>query len=168
MASQHAGEIERTGLEAAVEQAADAIVITGTDGTIQYVNPAFTALTGYTREEAVGGNPRILKSGEMTAESYQDLWNTILRGQVWQGELVNRRKDGTLYREEMQITPVHDSDGCMTGFIAIKRDVTLRRAQEQAQAFLGAIVENSEEAFIAFTPNGSLLTWNRSAAALFG
>ena len=119
--------IERAGLAAAVEQAADSIVITDTEGRIQYVNPAFTAMTGYTSAEAVGQYPRTLKSGQHPTAFYRDLWGTISSGRVWQGELINRRKDGTLYHEEMQITPVHGSKGEITSYIAIKRDVTERR-----------------------------------------
>ena len=104
------GIIERAGLVAAVEQAADGIVITDTDGKIQYVNPAFTAMTGYTSEEAVGQHTRILKSGRQPAAFYEELWNTIRSGRVWHGELINRRKDGTFYTEEMRITPVRDCE----------------------------------------------------------
>jgi PAS domain S-box-containing protein len=160
--------IERAGLIAAVEQAADGIVITDTDGRIQYVNPAFTGLTGYTGAEAVGKNPRILKSGRQPAEVYETLWSTIRSGRVWNGELTNRRKDGTLYREEMQIAPVEDSTGEIVSYIAIKRDVTGRRAEEEARAFLAAIVESSEDAIAACTPEGIILTWNRGAETIFG
>jgi PAS domain S-box-containing protein len=109
--SHGSGSIARAGLVAAVEQAADGIVVTDTNGQIQYVNPAFTAMTGYTSEEAVGQNPRILKSGLQPAALYEDLWNTIRSGRVWHGELINRRKDGTLYDEEMRIAPVEDDNG---------------------------------------------------------
>jgi PAS domain S-box-containing protein len=160
--------VDPVGLAAAVEQAAEAIVVTATDGTIQYVNPAFTTLTGYTREEAVGQQPRILKSGRQSAAFYEDLWNTIRGGRAWQGELINRRKDGTLYTEEMQITPVENSSGAVVSYIAIKRDVTGRQAAAEAQAFLAAIVESSEEAIFTFTPSGAILTWNRGAEAVFG
>ena len=162
------GIIEQAGLVAAVEQAADGIVITDTDGKIQYVNPAFTAMTGYTSEEAVGQYPRILKSGLETAEFYEELWNTIRSGRVWHGELINRRKDGTFYREEMRITPVRDSKGEIVSYIAIKHDVTERRAAEEAQRFLAAIVESSEDAIAAYTPAGIILTWNRGAETIFG
>ena len=160
--------IERAGLVAAVDQAADGIVITDTTGAVQYVNPAFTALTGYTKEEVVGQNPRILKSGQMPAAFYEELWRTIRSGQVWHGEVINRRKDGKLYCEEMQITPVHGSQGEIVSYIAIKRDVTRRWAENEAQAFLAAIVENSDDALIALTPAGTILTWNRGAEAMFG
>ena len=91
-----------------MEQAADGIVITDAGGIIQYVNPAFIRMTGYTSEEAVGQYPSILKSGRHSADFYEQLWKTIRSGQVWVGELLNRRKDGTFYNEEMRITPVRD------------------------------------------------------------
>jgi PAS domain S-box-containing protein len=160
--------IERAGLEAAVEQAADAIVITDTAGTIQYANPAFTVLTGYSREETLGQNPRFLKSEEMPAAVYKELWTTIRSGRVWQGEVTNRRKDGTLYREDMRITPVEDSAGRIVSYIAVKRDVTRLRAENEARAFLATIVQDSADAIIAFSPSGTILTWNRGAETVFG
>ena len=124
------GIAERAGVDAVVEQAADSIVITGLDGTIQYVNPAFTAMTGYTREEAVGQHPSILKSGRQSDAFYQELWKTISSGQAWRGDLINRRKDGTFYAEEMQITPVEGTQGEIVSYVAIKRDVTAKKAAE--------------------------------------
>ena len=123
--------VEQIGLAAAVEQAADGVVITDTEGNIQYVNPAFTAMTGYGSEEAVGQNPRFLKSGHQPAALYEELWNTIRSGRVWHSEMTNRRKDGTFYEEEMRITPVLDGNGGIISFIAIKHDVTERRAAEE-------------------------------------
>ncbi len=156
------------GLVAAVEQAADSIVITDTDGRIQYVNPAFTAMTGYTSAEVMGQNPRVLKSGQHGAEFYKELWNRIRSGQVWHGEVTNRRKDGTLFTEEMQITPVRNANGEITSYLAIKRDVTERRASQDAQRFLAAIVESSEDAIATSSPAGIILTWNRAAEQAFG
>jgi PAS domain S-box-containing protein len=161
-------EIERAGLSAAVEQAADSIVITDADGKIQYVNPAFTAMTGYTSAEVVGQYPRMLKSGRHSQEFYRELWSTVRSGRVWHGEVVNRRKDGSFYSEEMRITPVEDSHGEIVKYIAIKHDVTERRAAEEAQRFLATIVESSEDAIGACTPEGILLTWNRGAEGIFG
>ena len=160
--------IERTRLFVAVEQAADGIVITDNAGTIQYVNPAFTAMTGYGSGEAVGQHTRILKSGRHSQAVYGDLWAAVVSGQVWRGELTNRRKDGTIYQEEMQITPVKDESGEIVGFIAIKRDVTERRAAEETQKFLAAIVESSGDAIISHTPAGLILTWNRGAEGVYG
>jgi PAS domain S-box-containing protein len=128
----------------AVEQTADGIVITDPRGTIQFVNPAFTVMTGYSREEATGENPHILKSGRHPAEFYKELWNTILSGATWAGEVINRRKDGSLYNEEMRISPVRDSNGVTTGYIAIKRDVTEKRESEKKHAFLASVVLHLE------------------------
>ncbi|MGC2300550.1 MAG: PAS domain S-box protein [Acidobacteriaceae bacterium] len=160
--------LAHAGLVAAVEQAADGIVITDAAGTIQYVNPAFTALTGYTPEEAVGGNPRLLKSGRHSPAFYQELWNTLLSGKVWHGEIANRRKDGSFYHEEMRIAPVLDAGGATTGYIAIKHDITEQRARESTQAFLAAMVEHSEDVIISATPAGVILTWNHGAEEVFG
>jgi len=160
--------VERQGLFEAVEQAADGIVIADASGKIEYVNPAFTALTGYSREEAVGQNPRVLKSGRHPAAFYEELWSTILSGKVWNGEVINRRKDGTFYNEEMRIAPIRDSNGTTAGYIAIKHDVTEQRAAKDAQAFLAAIVESSEDAIVATTPDWIIRAWNRGAEAILG
>ncbi|HWH68695.1 MAG TPA: PAS domain S-box protein, partial [Candidatus Sulfotelmatobacter sp.] len=117
---------------AALQSAANAVAITGRDGIIQSVNPAFTRLTGYPAQEVLGRNARILKSGLQPAAFYTVMWNTILAGQVWRGELINRRKDGSLYSEDMTITPVRDAGGAISHFIAIKQDVTERKQAELA------------------------------------
>ena len=117
---------------AALQTAANAIVITDRAGVITYVNSAFTRITGYTTEEALGNTPKILKSGEQPPEFYENLWATINAGNVWRGELVNKRKDGSFYSEEMTITPVQNEQKEITHFIAIKNDITDRkRLQEQ-------------------------------------
>jgi len=115
---------------AALEAAANAIVITDAEGTILWVNRAFTDLTGYEREETVGQNPRILKSWNHDPSFYRTLWSTIQSGQVWRGEITNRRKDGFLYTEEMTITPVHSPSGETTNYIAIKQDATEKKKLE--------------------------------------
>jgi PAS domain S-box-containing protein len=117
---------------AAVTAAANAIVITSLDGTVQWVNPAFTAMTGYAPREVVGQNSRFLKSGRHDKTFYRELWQTILAGEVWRGEVVNRRKDGRLYTELMTITPVETSGRGITHFVAIKIDIT-REKELQAQ-----------------------------------
>ena len=124
--------IAQASLAAAVEQATDCVVITDTAGNIQYVNPAYTALTGYSIEEAVGQHTRIHKSGMHSTIFYTELWDTIVSGRVWQGEVTNRRKDGTFYQEEMRITPVLGLNNEVVSYIAIKHDVTKRREAEQA------------------------------------
>jgi PAS domain S-box-containing protein len=121
----------------ALEAAANAIVITDREGTIQWVNPAFRNLTGYSRDEAIGLNPRVLKSDAQDPDFYRSLWDTILSGKVWQGEIVNKRKGGELYTEEMTITPVLDDSRIVRGFIAIKSDVTDRKlSRERLEASL--------------------------------
>ncbi|HUK13220.1 MAG TPA: PAS domain S-box protein [Thermoanaerobaculaceae bacterium] len=117
-------------LAAAVEQAAEAIVITDPEGRIQYVNPAFVRATGYDAGEALGANPRILKSGRHDAAFYREMWATLLRGETWEGRLTNRRKDGQLYEEVAVISPVRDPDGRIMNFVAVKRDVTQEVALE--------------------------------------
>lgn len=113
-------------LSRAVEQSADTVVITDRDGTIEYVNPAFEKLTGYSREEACGRTPRLLKSGEQSPETYQEMWNTILSGNVFRGILVNRKKNGDSYYVEESISPVRDGAGRITHFISNGRDLTER------------------------------------------
>lgn len=115
----------------ALDAAADAVVITDRNGVIQWCNPAFATLTGYTREEALGSSPRLLlRSGAQDSAFYEEMWRTLLRGEVWRGELVNRRKDESRYVEQQTITPVCDPYGVVTHFIAIKRDVTAQRRLE--------------------------------------
>ena len=123
---------ERLRLQAAAfESAANTVVITDRQGTIQWVSPAFTKLTGYNADEAVGKNPRILKSGAQLPSFYAEMWDRIQQGFVWKGEVINRQKDGDLYTEEMTITPVQNGRGELTNFIAIKQDVSERRGLEQ-------------------------------------
>ena len=116
----------------ALESAANAIVITDRVGSMIWANSAFTRLTGYSLEEILGQNPRFLKSGQHDPAYYQNLWETILAGHVWQAEMVNRRKDGSLYTEETTITPVKDEQGKVTHFIAVKQDITARKQAERA------------------------------------
>ncbi len=115
----------------ALQSAANAIVITDRAGKIISVNQAFTQLTGYSQEDVIGNKPNILKSGSHTDSFYQNLWKTILSEDVWKGEIENRRKDGSLYTEEMTITPVRQAQGEISHFIAIKQDITDRKKLQQ-------------------------------------
>lgn len=124
--------LEREGnrLATAIDQAMDAVVITDIEGLITYVNPAFERVSGYSSAEALGQRPSLLRSGEQTDAFYSSLWRTITAGQPWRGELVNRCKDGALFREVASITPVRDREGVIVSFVAVKRDVTRQRALE--------------------------------------
>ncbi|MDK9715483.1 MAG: PAS domain S-box protein [Sulfuritalea sp.] len=136
---------EETGkLRQAVEQSQVSIVITNRYGVIEYVNPSFTRITGYTREETVGRTPSIVKSAETPRAIHEDLWNTILAGRIWRGILRNRCKNGSLIWEETSISPIFNEDGEISHFVAVKEDVTERkrieRQLEEHQANLEGLV----------------------------
>lgn len=131
------GKEERQRLITAIEQTGESLVITSPDGRIEYVNPAFESITGYTRQEITGRNPHILKSGFHDRSVYETLWATILSGNRWSGRLINRRKDGTYYTSECAITPVRNEQGNILNFVWISRDVSkeveLEKRMLQAQ-----------------------------------
>ena len=163
-----AGDDRDVTLATAIGQVAEGVVITDAEGRIQYVNQSFTRMTGYAAEDVIGQNPRVLKAGRNSSEFYKELWNTIQSGEVWHGELINRRKDGSEYTEEMSITPVRNSTGAITNYIAVKQDVTARRAAESAQRFLAAVVESSPDAILRHTPEGIITSWSCGAERMFG
>jgi PAS domain S-box-containing protein len=158
---------------AALEAAANAIVITDRDGRISWANPAFTHLTGWSLAEVRGLNPRFLKSGRHEPAFYDRLWQTILSGEVWEGEMVNRRKDGTLYYEEQTITPVRASGkGNITHFVAVKVDVSERRAAREAllqsERRLRKLAEAAHDDIFIVDRDGWVLYVNAAAAARLG
>ncbi|MCC7300293.1 MAG: PAS domain S-box protein, partial [Verrucomicrobia bacterium] len=118
-------------LSTAIEQSPEAVLITDSDGIIQYVNPAFETITGYSRNEAVGQTARILKSGHHDEVFYSDLWKTIAAGNIWRGRVVNKRKNGDFYTEEASISPVRDTDGTISGYVAVKRNITEELFKEE-------------------------------------
>jgi PAS domain S-box-containing protein len=118
-------------LSLVVEQCPISVVITDTDGAIEYVNPQFTVATGYSPRELLGQNPRVLQGGDKTADEYAELWATIKSGRTWHGQFHNKRKDGTLYWEEAIISPVRDANGGITHFVGIKQDVTERWTKDE-------------------------------------
>jgi PAS domain S-box-containing protein len=135
---------------AALESAANGVAITDANGKIQWVNRAFTQLTGYTLEEVIGQNPRALKSGQHPASFYKQMWETISQGRVWNGEIINRHKTGQLYHEEMTITPIRDASGATTNYVAIKQDITKRkRAETELEALHKQLLETSRRAGMA-------------------
>lgn len=121
----------RQRMTTALDQAADAVLITDLDGEIVYVNPAFERICGYGSDEVMGQRPSLLKSGVHDDAFYESLWATLKAGEVWSGTFTNRRKDGTLYEEDGTISPIRDDAGTITGYVAVKRDVTQQRALEE-------------------------------------
>jgi len=117
-------ERERKRLEMAIEQAGETVVITDEKANIQYINPAFSQISGYSREDATGQNPKILQSGQHSRAFYMNMWDTLTSGKIWKGHFINKKKDGRIYHEEATISPVIDENGKTTNYIAVKRDVT--------------------------------------------
>jgi two-component system cell cycle sensor histidine kinase/response regulator CckA len=146
---------------AALNSAANAIAITDRSGLTEWVNPAFSELTGYTSAEAVGKNPRdLVKSDRHEPAFYKNLWDTILSGNVWRGEMVNRRKDGSLYTEEQTITPVRDLQGNISHFIAIKQDITEhKRAEEELRQSVESLLTSEERTRFALE-NANVGIWD--------
>jgi PAS domain S-box-containing protein len=156
----------------ALEVAANPIVISRRDGTIIWVNKAFEGLSGYGREEALGQNTRLLNSGNQPPSFYKSMWKTILSGQIWRGELVNRRKDRSLYPEEMTITPVLNRAGEITHFIAIKLDITERKRSEEklraSETYYRSIFEGAFDAVTVAGVQGRFEYVNAAACRVFG
>ena len=160
--------LDVSGFVFAVHQASQGVLITNRDGEILYVNPAFEELTGYSASEVLGRNPRLLKSCRQNPDFYHDLWSTVTAGRTWHGDLINRRKDDSLYTEEMTITPVANAAGEIVRYIAIKQDVTERRRAEREQAFLAEIIASTDDAIISTTLDGTISSWNAGAESLYG
>lgn len=138
-------------LSSAVEQSSAAIVITDTNGKIEYVNPKFTEMTGYEIQEALGQNPRILKSEKQSETTYKEMWNNILAGNEWRGEIINKRKSGELYWEFLSISPIKNDKGEITHFLSVKEDITERKKIE------AEVIKSKEEAEEASKIKSSLL-----------
>jgi PAS domain S-box-containing protein len=152
----------------AIEATGHAVYITDPDGTIEYANPAFEAITGYPRAEAVGRNPRILKSGEMQEDYYDELWETILDGTVWEEEVINRRNDGELYRAHQTIAPISDRTGDLTAFVAIQTDVTEWKRTETTLRRYRQMVENSTNLLAAIDRTGTFVFANEQFRKFHG
>jgi len=147
------GELRK--LSRAVEQSSSTVVITDLAGSIEYANPKFTETTGYALEEAMGQNPRVLKSGTQPQEFFADLWATISSGREWHGEFCNRKKNGELYWESASISPIRDSSGEITHYVAIKDDVTERKRMEEELLSAREAAESANRAKSTFLANMS-------------
>ncbi|TVR17434.1 MAG: PAS domain S-box protein [Balneolaceae bacterium] len=155
-------------LSTAVEQNPASIVITDLDGIIEYVNPAFTNLTGYTAEEVIGENPRILQSGFQSEALYKNLWETISKGNVWRGELLNKKKNDKHYWEFATITPICDKNGSIINYLAIKEDITKQKKSQKEKERFEAIVEESEFGLAISNIEGEIIYINRFFANIHG
>ncbi|MDD5670621.1 MAG: PAS domain S-box protein [Candidatus Omnitrophica bacterium] len=158
-------------LTRAIEQSPACIVITDLKGDIQYVNPRFTTMTGYAADEVRGKNPRILKSGETSPERYKELWDTIIAGREWRGEFHNKKKTGDLYWENASISPIWNTQGVMTGFMAVKEDITERKQWEEvlkdSEARHKVIFEMSADAIMLLDPRKGFVDGNPACIRLF-
>lgn len=156
----------------AVECSPSTIIITDASGTIEYVNPKFTQITGYEPEEAIGQNPRILKSGSVAADVYQNLWASITSGVEWRGEFLNRKKNGDFYWEAASISPIQNGSGAITHFVAVKEDITEKKRMEaelrESEARYRSFFENSIDGVLIAALDGTIVDANPSACAMFG
>ncbi|NHJ14971.1 MAG: PAS domain S-box protein [Candidatus Thorarchaeota archaeon] len=156
----------------AVESSPATVVITNLEGSIEYVNPKFTELTGYTFEEAFGENPRILKSGDTPEEVYADLWDTISSGGTWHGEFVNKKKNGEKYLEEAWIAPIADEDSRITHYVAVKLDISQRKkivkALEESEKRNREWIENLPEGTAITDFSENIVFANRAFAEILG
>lgn len=175
MATRTFSEKEKSALllqSAAFDASATGLVITDVAGIIQSVNPAFCQMTGYSRDDLIGHNPRILKSGEHPPSFYRDLWKTILSGQVWYGTLINRRKDGALYHERQTITPIRDNDGRICHFIACKEDISKQLRLEEAMRHTYQLyrdtIDNVDDGILVYDRDLRYMVWNHSMEKMTG
>lgn len=155
-------------LSMAVEQSPASIVITDLSGRIIYVNRKFVERTGYSVEESLGRNPRILKSGHTRVEEYQEMWQAIAAGKEWRGEFCNRKKNGELYWESAVICPIRDEDSKISHFVAIKEDVTERRRTEKDLQLTRFSLEHASDSVFWADPEGRFLYVNEAALAALG
>ncbi|MEP7365819.1 MAG: PAS domain S-box protein, partial [Acidobacteriota bacterium] len=148
-----------------IEETSVGVVVTDAAGSILWVNAGFTRLTGYTQEEVAGRNPRLLKSGLTPPETYVDLWRTIHSGRPWLGHVINKRKDGSIYVEEMSVIPLSSREGGLTRFVAIKHDITERRRMDTLHRL---VWEESTDAMRLTNTDGIVLRVNVAYCQLVG
>ncbi len=156
----------------AIEQSPVSVVITDVAGNIEYVNPKFCQLTGYSCSEAIGKNPRLLKSGHTNAATYVNMWQTLVAGNSWQGEFVNRRRDGTFFDEKAIISPVRNANGTVTHYVAVKEDVSQMKKNQKALAdqleFINHLIDAVPNPLFYKDSNGRFIGCNKAYEQAFG
>jgi PAS domain S-box-containing protein len=162
------GELTDGVLAAALAAITDAVMVTDPTGVIRWVNPAFTRMSGFTADEAIGATPRLLTSGVQDRATYERMWAAIVAGGSWSGEFVNRHKSGQRYTVTQTITPVHAEDGTVTHFVAVHTDVTEQRHLEAERDFGAQLVAVAGTAIIATDLEGRITLWNRGAEQMYG
>jgi PAS domain S-box-containing protein len=162
-------EADRERLIQAIEQSKETIVITDPEGVIQYANPAFAAVSGYSIKEAIGRNSRILRSGKHDDAFYAELWHTVAGGKPWKGTIVNKKKDGTLYTEQATISPVFDNDGNVINHIAVKLDITDQiRAEQEKAALEKQMIQAQKLGAVGQLAGGVAHDFNNMLAVIMG
>lgn len=164
--------VEHRILLRAVEQSSSSIVITNVEGQIEYVNAKFCEVTGYTSDEVLGQNPRMLKSGATSPDEYRQMWKTLLSGGQWHGEFYNRRKDGSMFWELAALSPITDEHGTVTHYLAVKEDITARKQMEEhlikSLSLLRATVESTSDGLMVLADSGTVLLANRRMSEIWG
>ncbi len=161
-------ELELRKLTRALEQSPVSVVVTDISGRIEYVNPKFEEISGYSAAESIGRNPRMLKSGNKSSEEYSELWDTILAGEVWRGNFYNIRKDGNGYWESASISPVRDENGDTTHFIAVKEDITQHKLVEDQLRMNAAVFETASEGIMVTDAENRIKTVNPAFCRITG
>ena len=161
-------ETELRKLGRALEQSPTSVIITSIDGVIEYVNPKFEEVSGYSAEDAIGQNPRILKSGDKSTEDYKKMWDTLLSGKEWRGTFHNKRKDGSIYWESASISPLRDEEGRITHFIAVKEDVTAQKRAEEQLRMNATVFDTTSEGIMVTDTDNIIKTVNPAFSRITG
>lgn len=155
-------------LTRAIEQSPVSVVMTDKDGNIEYVNQTFTKITGYALRDVLGQNPRVWKTDYHSKEYYAEMWEAILKGKDWEGEFLNKKKNGELYWENIIVSPLYGNEGEIINFVAVKEDITSRKKAEEEIRFQAFLLKAVGQAIIATDTSGNISYWNHAAEKIYG